>query len=102
MTDTEGPTDLTACPRCDKAPLTASRDGYRCVGCKAEFPSVAGIPWLFADPDASIGEWRNRLQFALQQLATKSQRMRAAQALFSQRAPGWRMIQRARRVGHFW
>jgi ubiquinone/menaquinone biosynthesis C-methylase UbiE len=80
MTDTEGPTDLTACPRCDKAPLTASRDGYRCVGCKAEFPSVAGIPWLFADPDASIGEWRNRLQFALQQLATKSQRMQAALA----------------------
>jgi len=62
-------TDLTACPRCDKSPLSAREEGFRCSGCKIDFPTVDGIPWLFAEPDASLGEWRNRLHFALQQYA---------------------------------
>ncbi len=32
---------------------------------------------MFAEPDASIGEWRNKLHFALQQLSNMSQRTRA-------------------------
>lgn len=78
MTVHDGLAALTACPRCDKAPLTASGDGYRCSACKTDFPAVSGIPWLFAEPDASIGEWRNRLHFALQQLATESQQIKGA------------------------
>ena len=35
------------------------------------------MPWLFAEPDASLGEWRNRLHFSLQQLASESQRIKA-------------------------
>lgn len=66
--------DLTACPRCDKSPLSLKGDHYRCDACKIDFPSVDGIPWLFAEPEASIGEWRNRLHFALRQLANESQR----------------------------
>jgi len=65
----------SACPRCDKSPLTTDKNGYTCTACKVEFPSIAGIPWLFAEPDASLGEWRNRLHFALQQLANDSQRI---------------------------
>lgn len=65
-------TDLTACPRCDKAPLTEANGDYRCGACKVDYPSVGGMPWLFADPDSSQGEWRNRLHFALQQLANES------------------------------
>jgi ubiquinone/menaquinone biosynthesis C-methylase UbiE/uncharacterized protein YbaR (Trm112 family) len=57
-----------ACPRCDKTPLAIDDGAYRCEACKIDFPDVGGIPWMFADPDASLGEWRNRLQFALQQL----------------------------------
>jgi ubiquinone/menaquinone biosynthesis C-methylase UbiE/uncharacterized protein YbaR (Trm112 family) len=57
-----------ACPRCDKTPLTFDDGTFRCEACKIDFPDVGGIPWMFADPDASLGEWRNRLQFALQQL----------------------------------
>ena len=78
MTEPDGLAALTACPRCDKAPLTTSADGYRCAACNVDFPVIGGIPWLFAEPDASIGEWRNRLHFALQQLATESQQIRAA------------------------
>jgi len=70
-------TELTACPRCDKSPLVLKDNQYRCDACKVDYPSIAGIPWLFAEPEASIGEWRNRLHFALQQLANQSQRTQA-------------------------
>ena len=61
--------NLLACPRCDKTPLSEADDRYRCDACKIDFPSIDGIPWLFAEPQASLGEWRGRLQFSLQQLS---------------------------------
>ena len=60
---------LLACPRCDKTPLSANDGGCHCGACKIDFPAVDGIPWLFADPQAALGEWRGRLHFALQTLA---------------------------------
>ncbi len=66
---------LTACPRCDKTPLSQQDNDYFCPACKTEFPLVGGIPWLFADPEASLGEWRNRLHFELQSLAHEVQRL---------------------------
>ena len=65
-------TDLSAflaCPRCDKAPLETTGVGYHCKACKTDFPSIGGIPWMFAEPQAALGEWRGRLQFALQKLS---------------------------------
>ncbi len=61
--------DVLACPRCDKTPLDENDGVFGCRACKIEFPSIDGIPWLFAEPDASLGEWRGRLQFALQKLS---------------------------------
>jgi ubiquinone/menaquinone biosynthesis C-methylase UbiE/uncharacterized protein YbaR (Trm112 family) len=60
--------DLLACPRCDKAPLELNGGTYHCKACKVDFPSIDGIPWMFAEPGATLGEWRGRLQFALQSL----------------------------------
>lgn len=74
-TDRTRLSELLACPRCDKAPLDGAAGKYRCGGCKTEFPCVGGIPWLFAEPDASLGEWRNRLHFDLQRLAQETQRL---------------------------
>ena len=68
-------TDLLACPRCDKTPLSTRDEQYYCSACKIAFPLVGGIPWLFADVDASLGEWRNRLHFELQSLAHEAQRL---------------------------
>ena len=65
---TDLPTFL-ACPRCDKAPLDASDDGLHCKACKVDFPMLEGMPWMFAEPQAALGEWRGRLQFSLQQLS---------------------------------
>src|SRR5210317_917421 len=59
---------LLACPRCDKTPLERSGETYHCKACDIDFPSVNGIPWMFAEPRAALGEWRGRLQFALQNL----------------------------------
>lgn len=59
---------ILACPRCDKSPLALKDEQFRCSACKIDFPSINGIPWMFAEPQASLGEWRNRLQFALQKL----------------------------------
>ena len=64
--------DLLACPRCDATPLAGKSGTFHCNSCKTEFPSIDGIPWLFADPDATLGEWRNRLQFELQRLAREA------------------------------
>ncbi len=60
--------DLLACPRCDKAPLETSDDALSCKACQVDFPIIEGMPWMFAEPQATLGEWRGRLQFALQQI----------------------------------
>ena len=68
-------TELLACPRCDHTPLGKTDRGLACKACKTTFPEISGIPWLFAEPEAALGEWRNRLQFALKSLAYESQRI---------------------------
>jgi uncharacterized protein YbaR (Trm112 family) len=67
--------DLLACPRCDKTPLEASGGVVSCKACRVDFPSIDGIPWMFAEPGATLGEWRGRLQFALQELSQQSARL---------------------------
>lgn len=69
MTAEESRHAIFACPRCDKTPLSWKKSGYHCAACKTGFPDIGGIPWLFAEPNATLGEWRNRLHFSLQQLA---------------------------------
>lgn len=62
-------TDLLACPRCDKTPLESSDEALHCKACKIDFPILEGMPWMFAEPQATLGEWRGRLQYSLQQLS---------------------------------
>jgi hypothetical protein len=78
MTTADTLRDLLACPRCD-APLASDGDAWRCAGCAVAFPRVAGLPWLFAEPNAALGEWRSRLHFSLQKL--ERERLQAAAAL---------------------
>ena len=60
---------LLACPRCDKTPLYQKDSDFYCKACKVDFPSLNGMPWMFAEPQATLGEWRGRLQYALQKLS---------------------------------
>ncbi len=49
--------NILACPRCDKSPLEQTDDIFHCAACEVDFPSIDGIPWMFAEPEASLGEW---------------------------------------------
>jgi len=59
--------DILACPRCDKA-LDPADEGFDCVGCDVHYPLVGGVPWLFAEPNFSLAEWRQRLDFLKRRL----------------------------------
>jgi SAM-dependent methyltransferase/uncharacterized protein YbaR (Trm112 family) len=69
--------DVLACPRCDQA-LVAHGDALRCAGCRVDFPVVASIPWLFAEPNATLGEWRGRLHYSLQRAERERDELRKA------------------------
>jgi hypothetical protein len=79
MTTADSLSDMLACPRCD-APLASDGEAWRCAGCEVLFPRVAGLPWLFAEPNAALGEWRGRLHFLLQKLERERQQAAAALA----------------------
>lgn len=79
MTTADDLRDLLACPRCD-APLAPAGDAWRCAGCAVDFPRVAGVPWLFAEPNAALAEWRGRLHFSLQKLERERQQLAASLA----------------------
>jgi uncharacterized protein YbaR (Trm112 family) len=77
MTDHPVPLlSLLTCPRCGgslQGPLS-----LRCTGCAQAFPSLAGLPWLFAEPEATLGEWRARTHGFLAGLESQAARYRAA------------------------
>jgi hypothetical protein len=64
-----------ACPRCDRL-LDAAESGWRCSGCRVDFPSVGGLPWLFAEPNAALAEWRGRFDYLLRALEANVRRYR--------------------------
>jgi hypothetical protein len=77
MSDFDDLAALLACPRCDRS-LQRAASGWRCGGCRVDFPLVGGIPWLFAEPNATLGEWRGRLHFSLQRLDRERQQLAVA------------------------
>jgi len=68
-----------ACPRCDRV-LDPIEHAFRCGGCHVDFPLIGGLPWLFAEPNAALGEWRGRFNYLLQALAANMRRDRDAAA----------------------
>lgn len=75
--------DLAAvlhCPRCERGRLALQRAGWICEACSAGFPVIGGVPWLFAEPQAALAEWRGRLSFLLQELEREAQMLRAEHA----------------------
>ncbi len=67
-------TELLACPRCD-TPLKDTATGHHCGACRLDFPKLGGLPWLFAEPDFALGEWRARANHAIQETATRAHSM---------------------------
>jgi len=70
------PLDLLCCPRC-RGPLTRAA-ALSCGACAVEYPEIAGMPWLFADPALALGEWRARIHGFLAGLEAQASRYRIA------------------------
>ena len=70
-------TEISAysCPRCDRA-LEPIEQGLRCGGCQRDFPHLGGLPWLFAEPNAALAEWRGRFDYLLRVLEANAARYR--------------------------
>lgn len=66
-------TSILACPRC-----AVSLEEFHCKACQLEFPVVDGIPWLFADPQATRTDWRNRWNLALADLSSRLNQAKTA------------------------
>lgn len=49
-----------ACPQCSSPELQATEAGFACRQCGAGFPILDGIPWLIAEPQFRLSEWRQR------------------------------------------
>ena len=59
-------TELLACPLSDR-PLELQDEGFVSTGSNTTFPIVNGIPWLFADPETTLADWRGRVDRACKQ-----------------------------------
>ncbi len=68
--------ELLCCPVC-AGPLLPG-PVVSCGSCAARFPLVDGIPWLCAEPEATLGEWRTRLRAFTTELDVQAARYRAA------------------------
>jgi len=66
-----------ACPRCDRL-LDATEHEFHCAGCKVDFSNIGGLPWLFAEPNAALAEWRARFGYLLRALEANANRYVAA------------------------
>jgi hypothetical protein len=71
--------DLAAvlrCPRCMRGSLALQRAGWICAECSAGFPVVGEVPWLFAEPQSMLAQWRHRLQFLVLSLEREARTLR--------------------------
>lgn len=68
---------LLACPRCEQPARQFPDASFGCGSCGLKFPALAGVPCCFAEPGATLVEWRTRLQFTLERLAHEAGRVQA-------------------------
>lgn len=73
-------TPLLHCPSCGTGALARADEAWRCEQCALTFPVIDGVPWLYADPDAALGEWRQRLSALTADLAREGAALRGALA----------------------
>jgi len=77
VTDQEDLAAVLQCPRCMRGALSLQRAGWICTDCSAGYPVVGDVPWLFADPQAMLAQWRARLQFLVQSLEREARTLRS-------------------------
>jgi uncharacterized protein YbaR (Trm112 family) len=56
--------DLLICPQC-KGSLDLQLSSCSCKECRQSYPVLDSIPWLFSNPRASLGEWKEQFKLLL-------------------------------------
>ncbi len=81
IADSSGAPDIPLwCPHCCAAPLESSAGQWSCAACGTRFPAVDGIPWLFAEPEQRLADWRQRLALLMREYEAQRDGLRAAAA----------------------
>ena len=62
--------------------LSLQRAGWICADCSAGFPVVGDVPWLFAEPQSMLAQWRARLQFLVLSLEREARTLRLSVRIF--------------------
>lgn len=70
--------DAFACPQCSSPALQATPTGFACVPCGAAFPTLEGIPWLLAEPQFRLAEWRQRFRLLEREYEAQAREFAAA------------------------
>lgn len=66
-----------ACPQCGAASLRSLQRLFACEACGTRYPQLADVPWLFAEPDYRITEWRQRFTLLLREYEQQCAALRA-------------------------
>ncbi|MEM1263136.1 MAG: hypothetical protein AAGH76_12125 [Pseudomonadota bacterium] len=66
----EALTAILACPRSDGT-VEVSDGALFCAASNTRYPIIDGVPWLFAEPDIALAEWRHRFRHADAMLASE-------------------------------
>lgn len=77
MTDQADLAAVLRCPRCMQGSLSLQRAGWICSGCNAGYPVLGDVPWLFAEPQSMLVQWRARLQFLLLSIEREARTLRS-------------------------
>src|ERR1700689_2722652 len=77
VTDQMDWAEVLRCPRCMRGALSLQRAGWICADCSAGYPVLGEIPWLFAEPQSMLSQWRGRLQLLLQSLEREARILRS-------------------------
>ena len=77
VTDEADLATVLRCPRCRLGELSLQRAGWICAGCNAGYPVLGEIPWLFAEPQSMLAQWRGRAKFLLLSIEREVRTLRA-------------------------
>lgn len=66
------------CPNCSALLSRTPREQWQCRACKIDFPVHTTVPFLYAQPNQALGDWRNRINACLADIETQSARAKRA------------------------
>lgn len=70
--------ETLACPHCSSPQLQAVAAGFACGQCGTAFPTLDGVPWLLAEPQFRLAEWRQRFRLLAREYEQQARELATA------------------------